>query len=52
MFYLVEIFITSRLGNSVSSNPERTALRRRGEEPSYIQILQQKAGSLDVKKLL
>lgn len=30
----------------------RTASRRRGEEPGYIEILQQKAGSLNIKRLL
>ena len=45
-------FSTSGLGSSVSSNFERTAMRRWGEEPGYVQILQQRAGGLDVKKLL
>ena len=30
MFYSVGIFRTSSLGDSISGNPERTALRRRG----------------------
>ena len=52
MFYLVEMFRTSSLGDSNSSNPERTALRRPGEEPDYIEVLQQRAGSLNIKRLL
>ena len=36
----------------MSSDPERTALRRRGEEPRYTEVLQQRAGSLDTKRLL
>ena len=46
MFYLVEIFRTSSLRGSISSNPERTVPRR---EPGYIGVLQQRAGSLNVK---
>ena len=52
MFYSVGVFRTSDLGDSVSSNPERTALRRGGEEPGYIEVLQQWAGSLNIKRLL
>ena len=52
MFYLVEIFRTSSLEDNISSNPERTALRRPGEEPDYIEVLQQRAGSLNIKRLL
>ena len=52
MSYLVGIFRTSSLGESISSNPERTAPRRQGEEPDYIKVLQQRAGSLNVKRLL
>ena len=37
---------TSSPGDSISSNPERTALRRRGEDPSgYIEVLPQRAWS-------
>ena len=36
----------------MSSSPERTALRRRGEKPGYIEVLQQRAGSLNIKRLL
>ena len=32
-------FRISSSGDSVSSNPERTALRQRGEEPGYIEVL-------------
>ena len=46
MFYLVGIFRTSSLGESISSKPERTAPKRQGEEPDYIKVLQQRAGRL------
>ena len=52
MFYLVGIFRMASPGDSISSSPERTALRRRGEEPGYLEVLQQRAGSLNIKKLL
>ena len=51
MFYLVGIFFkTSRPRDSISSNSERTTLRRQGEEPRgrarlHIEIWQQRAGS-------
>ena len=48
MFYSVGILKTS----SISSNPDTTALRRHGEEPGYIEVLQQRAGSLNIKRLL
>ena len=48
MFYSVGILKTS----SISSNPDTTALRRQGEEPGYIEVLQQRAGSLNIKRLL
>ena len=51
MFYLVGILRTSSLGGNISSNLERTTLRRRGEEPGYIEVLQQRAGSLNIKRL-
>ena len=38
MFYLVGIFRTSSLGDSISSNLERTVLRRQGEESHYIEV--------------
>ena len=37
MSYSVEIFRTSSLGDRISSNPERTGLKRQ-EEPSYIEV--------------
>ena len=46
------IFKTSIPGDSISSDPERIALRRQGEEPGYIEVLQQRAGSLNSKRLL
>ena len=52
MFYLVGIFRMSSPEDSISSNPERTALRRRGEKPGYLEVLQQRAGSLNIKKVL
>ena len=52
MFYLVGIFRTSSLGESISSKPERTAPKRQGEEPDYIKVSQQRAGSLSIKRLL
>ena len=56
MFYLVEIFRISSPGDSISSDLERTALRRQGEEakrgPRYIEVLPQKPGSLNIKRLL
>ena len=36
MFYLVGVFRALSPGDSISSNSERTALRRQGEEPGYI----------------
>ena len=44
MFYSVGIFRTLSLGDSISSDPKRTALRRREEEPGYTKVLQQRAG--------
>ena len=38
MFYLVGIFRTSSPGDSLSSNPERIALRMWGQESGYIEI--------------
>ena len=52
MFYSAGIFRTSSPGGSISSNPERTAPRRRSGEPGYIGVLQQRAGSLNIKRLL
>ena len=52
MFHLMEIFRTSSLGENISSDPEKTAPRRLGEEPDYIEILQQRVGSLNIERLL
>ena len=52
MFYSVEIFKASSPGDSISSNPERTAPRKWGEEPGNIEVLQQRACSLNIKRLL
>ena len=38
MFYLMGIFRTSSLGDSFSSDPERSVLRRQGELSGYIEI--------------
>ena len=45
------IFRTSNPGDSISSNPERTAPRRQGEETDHIEVLL-RTGSLDFKRLL
>ena len=50
MFYPVGIFRTSRLGDGISSDPERIALRRGLEESGCIG-LQQRAGSLNIKTI-
>ena len=53
MFYLVGIFRTSSLGDSISDYLERTAPRRWvGEESGYIEVLQGRAGDLNIKRLL
>ena len=52
IFHLVGIFRTSSLGESTSSNPEKIAPRRWGKEPGYIEVLQQRASSLNIKRLL
>ena len=38
MVYSGEIFRTFSLGDSISSDPSRTALRRQGEESGYIEV--------------
>ena len=48
MFHLVEIFRTLSPGDNISSDLEKTAPRRLGEEPDYIEILQQRVGSLNI----
>ena len=45
-------FKTASLGDDVSVAPERTALRRGGEEPGYIEVLQQRADSMNINRLL
>jgi len=52
MFYLVGIFRISSPGGSISSNPERPVLRKRGEDPGYIEVLQEREGSLNIKRLI
>ena len=52
MFYLVGILRTSSLGGSISNDPERTALRRQGDDPGQTEVLQQRAGSQNIKWLL
>ena len=51
MFSLAGIFSTSSPGGTTSSDPERPALRR-GEEPGYTEVLQQRAGCLNIRRLL
>ena len=52
MFYVVGIFRTLGLGDSISNDYERTALRRQEEQPGYTEALQQRASSLNIKRLL
>ena len=52
MFYSVGNFRTPSPGDSISSNPEITDLRRWGDEPGYVEVLHQRAGSLNIKRLL
>ena len=52
VFYSAGIFRTSSLGGSTSSNPKRTAPRRRREEAGFREVLQQRLGSLNVKRYL
>ena len=52
MFYSMWIIRTLSQRDSISSDPERTTLRRQGEEPGYTEILQQRAGSRNIKRLL
>ena len=51
MFYLVGIFRTSSLGSQVALRELLQGGEGRGE-PGYIEILQQRAGSLNVKRVL
>jgi len=50
--YSAGIVRTLNPGDSISSNPERTALRRCRKESGYTEVLQQRAGSLNIKRLL
>ena len=50
MFYLVGILGTSNPENRISSNPKRPAAWRQGDEPGYIEVLQQRAESLNIKR--
>ena len=52
MFYSMGIFMTSSPGDIITNSPGRDALRRQEEEPGYTEILQQMAGSLNIKTLL
>ena len=52
MFYSVKIFRTPSPGDSISGNPERIAPRKLREDLGYIEVLQQKAGSLNIKRSL
>ena len=45
-------FRTSSPRDSISSDPERTAPRREGEEPGYIEVLQQRAGKSEHQKII
>ena len=48
MLFSMGIFRPLSLGDSISSDAERTVLGRQGEQPGYIQVLQQRAGTLNV----
>ena len=48
MFYSLRIFKTLNPGGSTSSSPKRIALRQ-GEKPGYIEVLQQRTGSLNIR---
>ena len=50
MFYLVGIFRTSSLGSQVALRELLQGGEGRGE-PGYIEILQQRAGSLNIKSI-
>ena len=52
MFYSVGLFRTSSPGDSISSDSGIAALRRRGEEPGYVEVLQQRAGSEHQKMIV
>lgn len=50
MLYLVGNFRTSSPGSSISNNSERT-VQRSGGELDYIEVVQQRTGSLNIKRL-
>ena len=52
MYYVVGICRTLGLGDSISNDYERTALRRQGEQPGFLEALQQRASRLNIKRLL
>ena len=52
IFYFLGSFRASSSEDSISGNPETTALRRQEEEPGDIEVLQQRAGGLNIKRLL
>ena len=45
-------FLGFRAQKTASSGPERTALESGGEQPGYIEVLQQRACNLNIKRLL
>ena len=49
---MVGSFRISSPGDSISSGPERAAPKRKGKESDCIEILQERAGSLSIKRLL
>ena len=50
MFYLLGIFRISSLGDSISSNLERTVPSRQGKESGYIEVCNKHQGLLWIKK--
>ena len=53
MFYLVETFRTStqEAASQVTLRVQTAPAREGGEEPGHIKVLQQRAGSLNIKRL-
>ena len=49
---MMGILRTSSPRDSISSNPERAAPKRQGEEPGYIEVLQKRPVSSIIKRLL
>ena len=52
MFYLVGIFRTSSLGDSISSNLRELLQGGYQGEPGYMEVLQQKSGGQNIKRWL